>query len=153
MGLMTENATRLGLYPRLIVAGAARAIDFYAQALGATEISRYSDPTGKIAHAELAIGQAMLTLKDEDDADRAPTSLGGTSVILTLQVEDAFATGAMMERAGATVLYPIGDTPYGERQGRLVDPFGHAWTISQHIEDMSQEEIRDSIASQQDREV
>lgn len=117
------------LYPRLVVADAAAAIDFYRTALGAKEVARHHGPDGKIVHAELSIGGVTVALKDEGGGDVAPTTLGGTPVILALAVDDADAVGEAMTRAGATVIYPIADQPYGERGGRLADPFGHQWMV------------------------
>jgi PhnB protein len=130
------------LYPRLVVSDGAAAIEFYTRTLGAKETARYTDPAGKIVHAELTIGPATVAIKDEDGADRAPTSLGGTPVILALYVDNADAVGEAMTGAGASVLYPISDHPYGERGGRLADPYGHQWMISQRIEDLSPEEVQ-----------
>jgi uncharacterized glyoxalase superfamily protein PhnB len=118
------------LYPRLVVSDGAAAIDFYRTALGAKEVARHHGPDGKIVHAELTIGGVTVALKDEGDGDPAPTTLGGTPVIIALHVDDADAVGEAMTRAGATVLYPISDQPYGERGGRLADPFGHQWMVS-----------------------
>lgn len=118
------------LRPRLVVDGAARAIEYYKQVFGAREIARYEDPTGKIVHAELAIGDARLTLKDEDDADRAPTSLGGSPVLLMLEADDVDDLGERMVAAGGEVVFAIADSEHG-RGGRIKDPFGHAWMISQ----------------------
>src|SRR5262249_39920603 len=93
------------LNPRLIVAGAARAIEFYKEVFGAKEVVRFADEKlgGLIVHAELAIGDAILTLAEEHREwhNHAPTSLGGSPVILTLHVEDARAVGARLELAGA----------------------------------------------------
>lgn len=130
------------LYPRLVVADASRAIDFYVAVFGAREIARYTMPDGKIVHAELEIGGATVALKDEGDGDPAPTTLGGTPVMLALDVDNADAVADAMVRAGATVIYPVADQDYGERGGRLADPFGHQWMIGQHIEDLSTEEIQ-----------
>jgi PhnB protein len=127
--MTTRPAT---LYPRLIVAGAAEAIDFYVTAFQAEETQRHTGPDGRIVHAELTFDGVVLTLKDEEPgtADVGPAALSGSPVILTLQVPDPDAVGARMERAGATVVYPIDDHPYG-RMGRLRDPFGHVWMIAQ----------------------
>ncbi|WP_394823907.1 VOC family protein [Pendulispora albinea] len=134
------------IYPHLIVKGAARAIDFYVETLGAKEVSRFADTkmNGHIVHAELTIGETTFSLSEEarDWKNDAPASLGGSPVILTVQVEDARAVGERMVHAGATVVYPIEDQFYGARQGRLVDPFGHLWIITQQIEDLSNEEIQ-----------
>lgn len=124
------------LTPRLIVSDAAKAIEFYRAALGAEEASRYADASGAIVHAELTVDGATFTLKDESPtsahgvSDQAPTSYGGTPVFLSLQVPDARAVGARMEAAGATVVFPIDDHPYGT-MGRFADPFGHIWMIHQ----------------------
>ncbi|MQA81979.1 MAG: VOC family protein [Streptosporangiales bacterium] len=118
--------------PRLIVSDAAKAIDFYVDALDATEVSRHADPGGAIVHAELTVGGASFTLKDETPGttDLGPASFGGTPVILNLTVDDVDALGARMERAGATVIFPIDEHPYG-KMGRFADPFGHIWMIAQ----------------------
>jgi PhnB protein len=122
------------LYPRLVVADAAGAIGFYVKALGAREQGeRYTDEAGKVVHAELEIGGTTVAVKDEGDGDPAPTSLGGTPVILALSVTDADAVAEAMLAAGATVIYPIEDREYGERGGRLADPSGHQWMISQPL--------------------
>ncbi|MEJ3750178.1 VOC family protein [Actinomycetes bacterium KLBMP 9797] len=119
------------LFPRLVVAGAAQAIDFYVAAFGAKEINRYTDNSGRIVHAELEIAGQTVAVKDEGDGDLAPPTIGGTPVIMALYVEDADAVGERMEKHGATVIFPIADQPYGERGGRLADPFGHQWMIAQ----------------------
>jgi PhnB protein len=121
-------ATITGFYPRLVVADAARAIDFYQAAFGAEEVERHTGDDGKIVHAEITIGGIRLAVKDEGDGDPAPTSLGGSPVILALEVADPDAVGARMEQAGASVIYPIEDRGYGYG-GRLADPFGHLWMI------------------------
>jgi PhnB protein len=130
------------VYPRLVVSDAAAAMDFYMTALGAKEIVRYTTAHGKIVHAELDFGGTMVAVKDEDDADRAPTTLGGSAVIMALDVDDADAVAEAMRRAGASVIYPIQDWDYGERGGRLADPYGHLWMIAQRIEDLPPEEIQ-----------
>ncbi|HEX8629515.1 MAG TPA: VOC family protein [Catenuloplanes sp.] len=123
------NSLIYGVYPRLVVSDGARAIDFYAAAFGAVEKERYTDPDGKIVHAELLIGGVRVTLKDEGDGDPAPTTLGGTSVIMALDVADPDAVADAMLRLGATVVHQISDQPYG-RGGRLADPFGHQWMLT-----------------------
>ncbi len=118
------------LTPRLVVDGAAQAIDYYVSVFGARELERYENSTGKIVHAELEIGDARLTLKDEQGVDPAPTSLGGTPVLLMLDVDSVDAVGERMVAAGGEVLFAIGDSEHG-RGGRIRDPFGHAWMISE----------------------
>lgn len=120
------------LRPRLIVSDASRAIDFYTEAFGATEIERFTDGAGKIVHAELRFDDVVLTLKDEEPGtpDIGPASLEGSPVILHLDVPDVDAAGEQLLQAGAVVIYPIDDHPYG-RMGRFRDPFGHIWIVAQ----------------------
>jgi uncharacterized glyoxalase superfamily protein PhnB len=110
MSLTTERTkTVTSMYPRLVVADAARAIDFYVSALGAVETARHTDDNGKVIHSGLKLGSMMFAVKDEDAGDPAPTTLGGSPVILALDVTDADAVGKAMVAAGATVIYPIRD--------------------------------------------
>jgi PhnB protein len=123
------------LTPRLVVARAAQAIDFYVKALGATEVGRHADPEqgGLIVHAELKLDDVSFTLTEEQRqwGNLGPRSLGGTPVILHLEVADADEVGRRMQAEGAEVVFPIADQFYGRREGRLRDPFGHLWIISQ----------------------
>jgi PhnB protein len=132
------------LYPHLWVKDAPRAIAFYVEALGAREVVRFTDrKRDVVVHAELAIGDAKLTLSDgHGEANRDPLTLGGASTMIALEVDDARALGARMVAAGAEVIYPIEDQFYGDRQGRLRDPFGHLWLITQQIAELSAEEIQ-----------
>lgn len=132
--MTTSPATLVSaLSPRLVVADAARAIDFYVAALGAVEQERHTTPDGKIVHAEVRIGPAVFAVKDEGDGDPAPTTLGGSPVILSLEVTDADAVGDAMVRAGATVVYAIQDWDHGSRGGRFADPSGHLWMVAQPL--------------------
>jgi PhnB protein len=128
----------------LIAKGAARALDFYQRAFGATEIYRLTEPGGRIGHAEFRIGGSILMLADEypDWGALAPTSLGGTPVKLHLRVEDVDAFMKQAVAAGATELRAAKDEFFGERSGMLADPFGHHWHVSTHIEDVSPEEMQ-----------
>src|SRR4051812_25932066 len=103
---MTNPAKTPRLHPRLVIAGATRAIEFYKEAFGAEEIDRYTDSSGRIVHAQLSIGGAVFTVSEEQRQwkNDAPPSLGGSPVILTLSVDDADAVGARMVKAGATVV-------------------------------------------------
>jgi PhnB protein len=122
------------MYPRLVVLGAAQAIDFYVKAFGAKEITRYTDEaTGRIPHAELELSGVTFAVKDEGDGDPAPPTLGGTPVVMALYVDDPDAVGRRMQEHGATVVFPIADQSYGERAGRLADPFGHLWMIAKRL--------------------
>lgn len=123
-------STIRGLTPRLVVLDTARAIDFYITALGAKELERHTGPDGKIIHATIDIDGHTIAIKDEGDGDLAPPSLGGSPVILFLDVTNADATADGMTRAGASIVYPIQTWEYG-RGGRLADPFGHLWMILQ----------------------
>ncbi|MGE3286806.1 MAG: VOC family protein [Pseudonocardia sp.] len=129
------------LYPRLVVHGADAAIAFYRNALGAELVERYTDPGGRVVHAMLAAGPSRWAVKDADAHDPGPTG-GGGPVILALYVADADAVAARMVEGGATVVFPVADHPYGERGGRLADPFGHLWMIAQRTEQLTPEEIR-----------
>jgi PhnB protein len=131
--------------PALLVRGGAQAIDFYTRAFGARELGRMPAPDGqRIWHAELQIGDARLMLADEfpDMGGHAPESLGGTPVCLHLYVEDADAAVQRAVDAGATVIQPLMDAFWGDRYGRIKDPFGHEWSVATHIEDVSEEEMR-----------
>lgn len=134
------------LTPGLVVDNTAEAIEFYKRAFGAQELFRMPAPDGqKIWHAELQIGDSRLMLGDEspDMSDtRAPKSLGGTASSLNIYVEDADAVFQRAVEAGATVSMPLMDAFWGDRYGRVTDPFGHAWGIMTHQEDVSEEEIQ-----------
>ena len=129
--------------PYLIVQGAAKAIEFYQQAFGATELLRLDGPDGKIMHAEIKIGDSPIMLADEfpEMGIRSPQALGGTPVSLMLYVEGVDAMVAQAVAAGATIQKPVQDQFYGDRSGTLVDPFGHVWAIATHTEDLSPDEI------------
>jgi PhnB protein len=129
--------------PYLIVKDAARAIDFYKKAFGATEVMRMAAPGGKVGHAEIKVGDSPVMLADEfpDMGIRGPQSLGGSPVSLLLYVEDVDARFRQALAAGATVLKPLKDQFYGDRSGTLTDPFGHVWTLATHKEDVSPEEM------------
>ena len=135
--------------PYLIVKDAARAIEFYKQAFAATELMRFADPSGKIGHAEIKIGNSPIMLADEhpDMGYRSPLSLGGTPVSILLYVPDVDALFARAVAAGATVKRPVKDQFYGDRSGTVEDPFGHVWILTTHVEDVSPEEMRRRMAS------
>jgi uncharacterized glyoxalase superfamily protein PhnB len=135
--------------PSLIVRGAAKAIEFYAAAFGAQERMRMTGPDGRhVMHAELKIGDSFVFLSDEfpDMGCRSPESLGGTASALHLNVEDVDAAFQRAVSAGATVRMPVADMFWGDRYGKVVDPFGHEWGLATHKEDLSQEQIRKRAA-------
>ncbi|MBB5790452.1 VOC family protein [Jiangella mangrovi] len=117
--------TDMTVTPKLVVEGADAALDLYKSALGAEPGERHDGPGGSVVYAEFRIGGTVLSIKDADQYDAA------TTAILTLDVPDADAVWAALEQAGATVVFPLDDQSYGLRQGRLRDPFGIQWIISQ----------------------
>ena len=132
-----------GITPYLSVKGAADAIEFYKKAFGATEMMRLANPDGTLGHAELKIGDALIMLADEypDYGNLSPKTLGGSAVRLHMYVEDVDAFFEKAIAAGAKVLIPVADQFYGDRSGRLEDPFGHVWLVSTHIEDVTPDEM------------
>ena len=128
--------------PYLYVRGASDAIAFYEKAFNAVEVMRM-DWGGKIGHAEIKIGESPVMLADEfpEQGTRSPLSLGGASSSLMLYVENSDTITEQAIAAGATVIRPIQDQFYGDRSATLGDPFGHVWTISTHVEDVSHEEM------------
>jgi len=122
--------------PRMFVRGATDAIEFYQKAFGAVELGRAADPSGKIFNADIKIGDSTISLADESPefGNFSPPSLGGSTVIITLNVEDADMVWNQAVSAGAKIVFPIADQFYGLRQGRLEDPFGHLWIVSSPIE-------------------
>ena len=131
--------------PRLVVRDGAAAIAFYCRAFGAEELGeRFTGPNAELIHAEVRIGDSVVMIT-EDAADgpvRSPDKLGGmVSCVMSLYWEDVDAAWERAVSAGAGVLYPLEDQFYGERGGRLRDPFGQQWMMSQHIEDVPAQEI------------
>lgn len=134
------------LTPRLVVRDGAGAIDFYRAAFGAAELGeRFTGPAGELIHAEVRIGDSVVMVSDEGDSGapaRSPESLGGVvSAIMATYWEDVDAAWERAIAAGAEVVFPLEDQFYGERAGRLRDPFGQQWMLSQRIEQVSREEM------------
>jgi PhnB protein len=132
------------LVPYLTVNNAASALEFYVQVLGARELSRMPMPDGKIAHAEIQIGDSRVMLADESPGcvSRSPAAYGGTPVGLCIYVEDCDAVVGKAIALGAKIIRPLADQFYGDRSATLTDPFGHIWTIATHKEDLTPEEIQ-----------
>jgi PhnB protein len=132
------------LTPYLIVKDAAKALEFYAKAFHAREAYRLTGPDGKIGHAELTIQGAALMLADEypDFGALSPTSVGGSPVSIHLYVEDVDAVIARAAAAGATVSKPTSDEFFGDRTGKITDPFGHKWHIATRKEEVSPQEMQ-----------
>jgi PhnB protein len=130
--------------PQLICAGAADAIEFYKKAFNAVEVGRMAGPQGKLMHAIVRIGDSSVMLVDEfpDWGSFGPKSLKGSPVTIHLYVEDvdAFVTRAV--GAGAKITMPVEDMFWGDRYGKLEDPFGHHWSVATHIRDVRPEEMQ-----------
>jgi uncharacterized glyoxalase superfamily protein PhnB len=140
--------------PYLIVKGAAEAIEFYKRALGAEELSRMPFPgpdgTMRLGHAELQVGDSKLFLADEfPERGSVGPNGNGSPVTIHLYVTDADATFERAVAAGATVAMPLADMFWGDRFGKLVDPFGHHWSISEHVEDVTPEQMKERMAAMQ----
>jgi PhnB protein len=133
--------------PYLVVNNAARAIEFYHRAFGAKEIMRMDGPPGKIGHAELKIGDSVIMLSDEMPGGgcRTPQSLGGSTVGIFLYVDDVDQVFKQAESAGAKVDTPLANMFWGDRYGKLTDPFGHSWSLATHIEDVAPEEMKKRV--------
>jgi PhnB protein len=130
--------------PYLHIDGAAEAIEFYRQVLGAAERLRMDGPDGRVGHAELVLGDSVVMLADEhpEMGIRGPKAFGGSPVVLSVYVEDVDAVMATAEGAGATVTQPVQDRFYGDRVGQFEDPFGHRWSVQTHIEDVTPDEMQ-----------
>lgn len=129
--------------PYLNIAGAADAIAFYCEILGATERMRMDGPGGTIGHAELELGGSVIMLADESEeiGNKSPGTIGGTPVSLMVYVEDVDSTYDAAIAAGATEIQAVDDKFYGDRTGMFKDPWGHEWTVGTHVEDVSEAEM------------
>ena len=126
--------------PSLTVKNAAEAIEFYKKALGAKELMRMPSPDGKIMHAELKIGDSIIFLSDEfpdRGMSRSPQTLGGTTGVLNIYVEDVDTLFNQAVHAGGKPNMPVMDMFWGDRYGTFTDPFGHQWGIATHKEEVS----------------
>lgn len=133
--------------PHLICARAADAIEFYKKAFGAIELSRMPGPDGKIMHASFRIGDSVIMLNEENPQWGAfgPASLKGSPVTIHLYVEDVDAVFEQAVRAGAKATMPVDDMFWGDRYGKVEDPFGHHWSIGTHVRDASVEEMQEAM--------
>ena len=132
------------VFPYLRVRGAAQALEFYRRAFGAEEVLRLTEPGGRIGHAEMRIGPAIIMISEEypEYSIRGPEALGGTSVSIHLHVDNADALIERARAAGATVVREPKDEFYGERGGMVRDPFGHEWLIGHQVEKVTPEEMQ-----------
>lgn len=125
--------TTSALAPRLIVSAGDAALDFYAKAFG-TEPTDHAYDGDRLVNAHVLLGTTLVGVAEEDgDLNRSPTAIGGTPVLLSLEVSDVDEAGARFLAAGGEEVIPIDDRPYGRRDGRLRDPFGHLWILGQPL--------------------
>jgi PhnB protein len=129
--------------PHIVVQGAERAAAFYREAFGAEELDRIPTPDGRLMSVRLELAGGLLHLADEfpEMGVLAPPSIGGSPVVLALEVPNADAIFAQATAAGATVRQPLADTFWGDLHGQLEDPFGHRWNVSQHVRDVPHDEV------------
>lgn len=135
--------------PSLVVKDGMKAIDYYKKVFKAKDKGTMMTPDGKsVAHAELEIGNSKIMLSDEFPEMKclSHASIGGSPISLYLYVEDVDKTFNLAVSEGATVLYPVSDQFWGDRHGSIKDPFGHIWSISTHVKDLSEEEIKKAAA-------
>ena len=133
--------------PHLICAGAADAIEFYKNAFNAVELGRMPGPEGKLLHALIRIGDSAVMLADECPhwGGFGPKTLKGSPVTIHLYVENVDAFVARAVSAGAKVTMPLEDTFWGDRYGKLEDPFGHHWSVATHIRNVSPDEMQQAV--------
>jgi len=133
--------------PHLVCAGAAKAIDFYKQAFGATEQGRLPGADGRLMHAAVKIGDSTVMLVDEmpEWGALGPKALKGSPVTIHLYVEDVDALVARAVKAGAKVTMPVAEQFWGDRYGKLEDPFGHHWSVATHVRDVGPEEMKKAM--------
>src|SRR3954453_23288289 len=133
----------MSISAHIVVRDAGRAATFYREAFGAEELERIPTPDGRIMSLQLRFAGSVMHVADEfpEMGVLAPPSIGGTPVVLALDVADAVALFAQAIAAGAEVRQPVQDMFCGDRHGQLDDPFGHRWNISQHLRDVPHEEV------------
>jgi PhnB protein len=135
--------------PSFVVRGAAEAIEFYKKAFGAKELARMPGPDGKVMHAEIKIGDSIVMLSDEfpQMGSSSPQTVGGTSSSLLIYTRDVDALFNQAVAAGAKVAMPLSDMFWGDRYGKVVDPFGHQWQLATHKEDVTPKEMAKRAAA------
>ncbi len=141
-------AAQQSVTPYLVVSNGEHAIEFYKKAFGAVELYRIPAPDGRrLMHASLEINGSSVMLADEfpeHGGNRGPDMVGSTTVTIHLQVPNADKTFAQAVAAGATVIMPLADMFWGDRFGKLRDPFGHEWSIAHHVRDVPPAEIAEA---------
>jgi PhnB protein len=133
----------MSITPHIVVQGAEGAVGYYRDAFGAEELDRIPTPDGRLMSVRLRIGDAMVHLADEfpEMGVLAPPTVGGTPVVLSIEVADAEAVFAQAIAAGGQVRQPLGEMFWGDLHGQLDDPYGHRWNVSQHLRDVSHDEV------------
>jgi PhnB protein len=127
--------------PQLTLDNAAKAIDWYKEALGAEEVSRHAGPDGNIMHAEIRIGESRIMLNDAMMGSKGPLALGGSPISLWIYVDDCDALFNRAVGAGAEVRRPMADQFWGDRCGSVSDPHGYSWTVATRKEDLTGQEL------------
>jgi PhnB protein len=137
--------------PHLVCADAAKAIEFYKQAFGAQESARLPGPDGRLMHAAVKIGDSQVMLADEmpEWGSLGPKALKGSPVTIHLYVDDVDAVVERAVKAGAKVTMPVADQFWGDRYGKLEDPFGHHWSVATHVRDVGMEEAQKAMREMQ----
>ncbi|MBV8465357.1 MAG: VOC family protein [Burkholderiales bacterium] len=135
--------------PYITVKGGEAALEFYQKALGAKVRMKFQEPSGRLAHAEIEIGDSVVMMSDEfpEMGALSPKTLGGRTSSLLVYVTDVDVVFSRAIAAGGTVQRPVADQFYGDRVGTFEDPFGHAWSIATHVEDVSEEEMQRRMAA------
>ena len=144
MAHLSTTNTIQQLFPYLIVRNAAAAIEFYKRVFGAEEMMRLCEPSGRIGHAQIKMGVAVIKLADEhpEHGMLSPLASGGTGSFLHLHVVNVDKMTKLAADAGAKILAEPKTQFYGERSAKFQDPFGHIWMLGQHIEDVSPDEMQ-----------
>jgi PhnB protein len=150
MSKPAANAIPQGFHtitPHLVCAHADQAIEFYKKAFNAEELSRLPGPDGKIMHASIRIGDSILMLSEETPTwnSLGPKALKGSPVTIHLYVQDVDAFVAAAEKAGAKVTMPVQDMFWGDRYGKVEDPFGHQWSVAKHVRDVTMDEMKQGM--------
>lgn len=135
--------TTIQITPKLVVRGADDAIDFYREAFGAVLQQRFVSGDA-VVFARLDLGGCPVELKDEDEHDPSPSTLGRPGVVLSVTTADPDGLADAAVRAGGTVVFPVADQPYGARGGRVRDPFGHEWLVQTPLT-LSPEEVQQAL--------
>ena len=145
---MADTHDKISLEPRLIIDDVDAALEFYSNVFCAARLERFVDQSGRVVHAAMKIGNSVFTMAQQavDWGLAAPDNSSGSSVLLHLTVPDPDKTAVAMVNLGGEVIIEIEDRPYGKREGRVRDPFGHAWILSKTIEELTDDQIRKRLS-------